>query len=88
MGTSMSTIIQNIGNIVVNDRKLSLFRDIQTGLALSKWPPIGVKFCMVVSWSVIFKIRLELEGSEILCYMVILSTTHFSNFNYPVYQCC
>jgi hypothetical protein len=34
------------------EQKLSLFSDIQTGLALSKWPPI----------SVIFKIRLELEG--------------------------
>jgi hypothetical protein len=45
----MKTIIQNIENVVVSDRKLSLFSDIQTGLALSKWPPIGLKFCMVVS---------------------------------------
>jgi hypothetical protein len=70
----MNTIIQNIGNIVVSDRKLSLFSDIQTGLALSKWPPIGLKFCMVVSRSVIFKIRFVLEGSEILRYILILPT--------------
>jgi hypothetical protein len=72
----MGTIIQNIGNIVVSDRKLSLFSDIQMGLALSKWPPIGLKFCMVVSRSVIFKIRLVLEGSEILRHMVILPIIH------------
>jgi hypothetical protein len=72
MGNSMSTIIQNVGNIVISEQKLSLFSDIQTGLALSKWPPIGLKFCMVVSRSVIFKIRLVLEGSEILRYIVIL----------------
>jgi hypothetical protein len=72
MGNSMGTIIQNIENIVVSDRMLSLFSDIQTGLALSKWPPIGLKFCMAVSRSVIFKIHLVLEGSEILRYMVIL----------------
>jgi hypothetical protein len=77
MGNSMGTIIQNIGNIVVSDRKLSLFSDIQTELALSKWPPIGLKFCMVASRSVIFKIRLVLEGSEILRYMVISCNNHW-----------
>jgi hypothetical protein len=75
MGHSMNTIIQNIENIVVSDRKLSLFRDIQTGLVLSKWPPIGLKFCMVVSRSVIFKIRVVLERSEILRCIVILPIT-------------
>jgi hypothetical protein len=44
MGNSMGSIIQNIENIVVSERKLSLYSDIQTGLALSKWPPIGLKF--------------------------------------------
>jgi hypothetical protein len=82
MGNSMKTIIQNIGNIVVSDRKLSLFSDIQTGLALSKCPPIGLKFCMVVSRSVIFKIRLVLEGSEILRYLVTLPNVHHTRLRW------
>jgi hypothetical protein len=79
MGNSMGTIIQNIGNIVVSDRKLCLFSDIQTGLALSKWHPISLKFCMVVSRNVIFKIRHVLEGSKILRYMVILPNVVYRN---------
>jgi hypothetical protein len=72
MGNSMGIIIQNIGNIVVSDRKSSLFSDIQTGLALSKWPPIVLKFCMVASQSANFNIRPVLEESKILRYMVTL----------------
>jgi hypothetical protein len=53
-------------------RKLSLFSDIQTGLAFSKWPPIGMKLCIEVSRILIFKIRLVLEGSNIFRFMVIL----------------
>jgi hypothetical protein len=64
-------IIQNIGTIGFSDRKLSLFRNFQIALALSKWPRFDLKFCMVVSRSVIFKIRLVLEGSEILHQAVI-----------------
>jgi hypothetical protein len=96
MSNSMGIIIQNIGNIVVSDRKSGLFSDIQTGLALSKWPPIVLKFCMVVSQSANFNIHPVLEESKILRYMVILpistpfklaSTdfrTIFLMINYPI----
>jgi hypothetical protein len=66
MGNSMSSIIQNIGNIVVSDRKLGLFNDFQMALALFKWPWIDLNFCMVVSRSVIFKIHLIRIGDTSL----------------------
>jgi hypothetical protein len=53
MGNSMGTIIQNIGNIVVSDRNSRSFSDIQTGLALSKWLPIGLKFCMYLTFNIL-----------------------------------
>jgi hypothetical protein len=81
----MNTNIKNIGNIVVSDRKLSLFSDIQTGLALSKWPPIGLKFGMVVDRTVIFKIRVLLEGSEILRYIVILPNPQPVSNKFPAW---
>jgi hypothetical protein len=71
--------------IFISDRKLSLFSDIQTGLTLPKWPPIGLKFCMAVSRSVIFKIRFVLERSEILRYIVILRSSHTVFKNFPLY---
>jgi Trypsin Inhibitor like cysteine rich domain len=51
----MCSIIHNIEDIVISDRKLSLFDNILIPLALSKWSWIDLKFCMIISQCVIFK---------------------------------
>jgi hypothetical protein len=59
-------------NIVVSDRKLGLFSNFQMALALSKWPRIDQKCCMVVSRILIFNIRLVLDNLLIyLCNLLL-----------------